>query len=198
LLHTAPGRTLLLRSLHKRLTKQQKKEATVPYNRMEELTKIAKDHGLEKFAKGLADDTGISGAISEHEFTAMVDGIAKQQGTTFVKLFTAQDDLGIALRKAHLAINQHPDRAHSYMKSFPTFQPTTSVATGGETGTRRGESGAGDVAEKAYAQLMALAEKMHQTKPALTVAQCFARVAAETANAELLADSVLRSRARNS
>ena len=89
------------------------------FNRADELLEIAKDFGLEKMCKGITDDTAISGATSEHEFTAMVDGIAKSQGTTFVKMFSAQDDVGLALRKAHAATNAHPQRQKSYLNGYP-------------------------------------------------------------------------------
>jgi hypothetical protein len=46
-------------------------------------------------------------------------------------------------------------------------------------------SSASDDSAKAYAQLTEMANAMRAKSPALTVAQCFARVFEDTANAEL-------------
>jgi hypothetical protein len=99
LLHSAQGNSLILRTTRKR------KEATVPHDRATELTKIVKSVGLESFAKSVAVDTDLAVKLSEAEFTDIVTKIAKERGTTFVKLFAAEDELGISLRKAHAAIN---------------------------------------------------------------------------------------------
>jgi hypothetical protein len=90
-------------------------------------------------------------------------------------------------------INAHPDRAHSYLQtsplhkaSYPDVMPTAPTQVGGE----------GDVSEKAYTQLMRMAREAHAAGRYQTVEQAFAAVAVETENQKLLADSVLRSRAR--
>ncbi len=46
--------------------------------------------------------------MSEAEFTALVTDHARRTGSSFVKLFTADDEDGLALRKAHEVIKSAP------------------------------------------------------------------------------------------
>ena len=80
-------------------------------SRSEEITSIAKTYGPVAVAKHLISN-GPSG-LSEAEFTKMVEAYAEAKGTTFVKMFTAQDADGLAIRKATQIV-----------KGFSTAGPT--------------------------------------------------------------------------
>ena len=125
--------------------------------------------------KGITDDTPISGAISEHEFTAMVDGIAKSQGTTFVKMFSAQDDVGLALRKAHAAINAHPQRQKSYLNGYPVEKAAPYATLTPRVSGGRDAQAVNDPVD-AMVKLNGLTAELRRANPELTSAQAFSRV----------------------
>lgn len=83
---------------------------------------------------------------------------------------------------------------------------TTPTYTGGETGPSRRVSSPGrlthdpeigQVGDKAYQQLMAMARKLHDAGKYKTVEAAFAAMMEERDNAQLASDAVLRTRARN-
>jgi len=150
--------------------------------RTEHLAAIAKDYGVVRFAKYIVDN-GPSG-ITEAEFTKLVTDYAPRNAgerpdSAFARAFGAATEDGATLRKAHATIKNYPQMV--------TLEPTF---VGGAEATDVNDG------EKAYGKLMALAEEQRKRSPTLTIAQAFAAVAAETTNAKLLADAVLRSRAR--
>jgi hypothetical protein len=156
LMHTARGAELM-----RRLSKQRKEQTTMTYNRSEELMSIAKQYGPVAVAKHIIDN---GASISEHEFTAMVDAYAKSKGTTFVKLYTANDDDGLAIR-----------RATQILKGFPVA-------------TQVGGAAARDVDDPkdALRQLEELAEKLRAQFPELSKAQAFSKVYTDPKNAALV------------
>jgi hypothetical protein len=113
--------------------------------REQNLQQLAKDFGPIKLAKHLIEN-GPSG-LSEHEFTAMVDAYAKSKGTTFVKMFCAMDDDGLAIRKAT-----------QVLKGFGTG-PTRAAVAGGT----------------AYDALLVKADELRRREPGLTKEQSFAK-----------------------
>jgi hypothetical protein len=122
---------------------------------------IVKAGHLLAFAKSIADGE-IS--CSEHQLTKMICAHAEATGTTFEKLFTAQDADGVTLRKAITAARDAnwAKAAQQLMPTKPLVSDETAEAvnTGGE----------------AYQNLVELAEAMHAASPEKTVAQHFADV----------------------
>lgn len=151
--------------------------------RTEHLQSIAKDYGVVRFAKYIVDN-GPSG-ITEAEFTKLVTDFAPRNAgeradAAFARAFSAPTEDGATLRKAHAVI-----------KNYPMTMTITPLVTGGADALAAADEGT-----KAYGQLMELAEEQRKRSPTLTIAQAFAAVAAETKNAQLLAASILRSKAR--
>jgi hypothetical protein len=127
LMRTAHGSALVRRLHHqKKLNKQ--KERTMTTTRAEELSAIAKKYGPVAVAKHIIEN---GASISEHEFTAMVDAYAKANGTTFVKLYTALDDDGLAIRKATQVLKSMP---------FPTAAPRLQTPTPPRVGAEAARS----------------------------------------------------------
>lgn len=183
LLNTASGRALAehLNSITKR------KEP--PMNRTDGLRQIAKDFGVAKLAKMLVMESNAHG-ISEVEFTKLIDDEAQKTrqpgerpGSCFSRFFSAPEN--VELRRAHQLTKNTPV-SKSAAAPLMSFQPV-SVETG--------SSATADDSVKAYNQLTAMAEAMRAKSPALTVAQCFARVFEDTKNAELAAKAHRRPQA---
>ena len=150
---------------------------------MNDLHSIAKDYGVVKVAKYIVEHGG--GSITEAEFTKLVTDFAprnpgERADSAFARAFSAPTEDGATLRKAHAVI-----------KNYPMTVTLTPLVTGGADALAAADEGT-----KAYGQLMELAEEQRKRSPTLTVAQAFAKVAADAANKELLAASILRSKAR--
>jgi hypothetical protein len=154
MLHHKDGLALIRRTLGKRL--QKKETQTMTYDRSAELTSIIKQFGPVALAKHLVEN-GPSG-LSEHEFTSMVNTWAEANNTTFVKLFTAQNSDGLALR-----------RATQVLKGFGSAGPVHEAVAGGT----------------AFDQLSAKASEYRKDHPELTGEQSFAKVFSDPANREL-------------
>src|SRR5262249_13252548 len=96
-LHTAQG-AAMLRRLHK-------SEDTAIMNPTDKLRDIAKRYGIGAIAKSIVEDDHAY-SITEHELTDLVIECAKRDhpglsdAQAFTKVFTAQDEGGIILRKA--------------------------------------------------------------------------------------------------
>jgi hypothetical protein len=124
-------------------------------NTMTTLTAVVKQHGLEQFCKSVIADTGISGQITEKEFTDAVTDIAKERKTSFAALFSGQDDTGLLLRKAHNEI-----RNAGFTKSRgpePSATPGTATLTPNVSGGAQAQDV--DDATDAYAKLQELASR---------------------------------------
>jgi hypothetical protein len=157
LMRTPHGGALVRRlHLQKKLNKQ--KERTSMTNRNEELMSIAKQYGPVAVAKHIIDKGESS--ISEHEFVAMVDAYAKSKASNFVAMYTANDDDGLAIRKAT-----------QILKGFGTAGPVREAVAGGS----------------AYDQLMVKADELRKRDPGLTREQSFAKVFSDPVNRELAA-----------
>ena len=132
---------------------------------------LAKDFGIVAVAKHIVENG--AGSLNEHEFTALVTSHAQREHPditpeqAFVKVFTAQTEEGKLLRKAH-----------AVTKDLMSLEP---VFVGG--------SDARDVdgAQKAYSQLMNMAEEQRARAPWKTVAQLFSELMQDPKNVELAA-----------
>jgi hypothetical protein len=133
---------------------------------------ILADHGLLKVAKALADGSG-AGAVSGVEFTAAVMSYAKRvhpglrPNAAFDRVFNANDEMGLQLRKVDAAIKNRAWARAAYAERPP-----------GAAGPSEGS---------AYAELMTKAAELRKRAPHLSQAQAFARVYEHPANARLAA-----------
>jgi hypothetical protein len=151
LLHSSQGRTLLLRTLHKR--QQTKKGKAMTYNRADEWAAIVKQYGPIKLAKFLVDEPDKATAISEHEFV-------KACGKDFVKLYTAQDDDGLVMRKAVDLIKQAQFTKRTV--SYPDIrQPTPATLEPRVSGGRAAQDVNNPV--DAYSKIEQLAKEQRRT-----------------------------------
>jgi hypothetical protein len=146
----------LVRRLQKQKLQKQKETQAMTYDRSAELTSIIKQFGPVALAKHLVEN-GPSG-LSEIEFTSMTDTWARANNTTFVKLFTAQNSDGLALR-----------RAVQVLKGFGTARPPREAVAGGS----------------AYDALVAKAEALRKQDSSLSSEQAFAKVFVDPANRDL-------------
>jgi hypothetical protein len=148
-----------------------------------EAARIAKFKSLNPVAvaKVIVDD-GKSYGITESELVELISNHDRQPGESAAKCFSrhyeAQDDAGLALRKA-VAI------AKDMMSHEPMFV---------------GGADARDVnsAAKAYNQLMQMAEEQRARAPWKTVAQLFSELMQDPKNAELAAKAHQRPTATTS
>ena len=172
LLHDPHGRAMA--QMHKQqMSKQQKEIPAMPDNTF---SAVIKNHGVVAFSKAVADSGRCDGAVTEQEFTAAVTDYAKARAlpgetpdAAFARVFTANDDVGLTLRKACAIIKN------------TTLMPIMPVSVGGDAATNVNDP------EDALAQLQALAERMRASSPALSKAQAFAKVFQDPANAALAA-----------
>jgi hypothetical protein len=141
----------------------------------------------------LADDPPTASRVSESEMTALIGDYAKHQhpcdrgDVAFAKVYSSAE--GEVFRRTMAAINaRHP---FAYLSGAPLNKVETMPTAPSQVG------GDGDLAKAAYRDLMQQAEKAHRAGRYRTVEQAFAAVAADTQNAQKLADAVLRSRARS-
>lgn len=161
LLHTRAGRDVA-----RHLSAVTKKEHPMQ-DRQEQLRAIAKDFGVAKLAKYLNEE-GRSHGITEFEFSKMIADEAAARKISFTDYYSAPENLEI--RKA-IQLTKFPD-AHAVAKAggFPNVMNMRPVSVEvGATNTRSD-------ADKAYKQLMAMAQEMRSRAPAMSVASAFARV----------------------
>jgi hypothetical protein len=153
-------------------------------DRATQLQSIVKQHGgVQAMAKLFVAD-GKAHGVSEHELTGLAFEEAKKHAlpgerhnTAFARWYSEPEQL--ELRKAiQIAKNTLMD-----------MKPTVV-----EVGATNVESDASE----AYGKLTEMANAMRAKSPTLTVAQCFARVFEDTANAELAAKAHRRPQATTS
>jgi hypothetical protein len=181
LLHTAAGQSLIRRTLGKRL---QQKEKSMNYDSSQ----------WQVIAK--ADPLWFVNAIEK--------GV-NPQGDPFVLTNTAAKsafpDLTAARAFARF-VDQHPilqtfafakPDPFAYLKTAPLRKAAAEVVSVAP----EFDGGSGDISDKAYATLMAMAEKLHKAGAYKTVAQAFSAMMQDDANKQLAVDAVLRSRARS-
>jgi hypothetical protein len=117
-------------------------------------------------------------AMSEHELVNLIDGYAKAHGTSFVKMFEANNDTGLAIRKA-VDIAKHAGFGVSspYLKAA-TLEPK-------QVGSRDARNV--DDPKSALDQINDLIAEQRRQHPELelTDAQWFARVYSDPANRDI-------------
>jgi hypothetical protein len=157
----------------------------------EMLSAVAKKYGVHALAKSVAAGNV---SVSEHELTQLISEQAKREGTSFVKLFEAQDEAGATLRKAIAAA-----RDQQFLSRTTTMSKAEGVP-GRATLTPRssGFSGGGraqnvDAPKTALAALQELVDAQRAANPALSESEAWLRVYEHPGNIEL----ALRERAEN-
>lgn len=190
LLHTSHGRELLRTLSTVKSSSNTRKEP--PMDREQGLRKIVKESGgLLRVAKVIAV-TGDANGISEHELSALAFEEAKKHAlpgerpnTAFARWYSEPAQLD--LRKAiQIAKSTPVDKAYPQLMDM---KPVT---------VETGSSATADDSAEAYAQLQTMANAMRARSPELTIAQCFARVFEDQANAALAAKAHRRPSATTS
>jgi hypothetical protein len=146
------------------------------------MSDVVKKHGIVAFCRSVEKGNV---HVSEHELTKLISDQAEREGSTFSKLFCAQNEQGIALRKAIDAANnaQWLEKT-STMSKAATLEPRF---VGGA------DARAVNNPKSALAQLKALVDQQRATNPTLSEAGAFAAVYTDPKNADLAA----RERAEN-
>lgn len=157
-------------------------------DRTTELQSIVKSHGgIQTMAKLFVAAGKSIGNVTEHEFTKLMFDEAQKTrqpnerpNQAFANFYSAPEN--VELRKAIQICKSVPSSA-----PLMAFEPT--------------QVGGADVSvndsAKALAQLNDMAEAMRAKSPELTVAQAFARIFTDTANAELANRAHRRPRAED-
>ena len=135
--------------------RQRTNEASMPYKRADELSAIVKQYGIVAVCKFVIERTT---SITEHQLTQMIGDYAKAHGSDFVKMFTANDEVGLTLRKAHAVVKSAP---------FATLEPRVS---GGKDAVAVNDP------DDALAKLTSLAAELRRSAPELSSAQAFDRI----------------------
>ena len=138
-------------------------------SRAESLQALVKDFGVVRIAKSIVESgNGPNGtALTEAEFTKIIHDHAQQGRRSgespdhaFARCFTADDDDGLAFR-----------RAHAVVKNFPRMAPVAPVVAGGNAAFNVDNNNrAADLDEAVKAEMA--------SAPWLTVEQATARVEA--------------------
>ena len=136
---------------------------------------VIKNQGVVAFSKAVAD-CGRCDGVTEHEFTKAVGDYAdanrlpgESSAKAFARVFSANDETGLTLRKAHAVIKN------------TTLMPIMPVSVGATEATDVNDP------EDALAQLQALAERLRASMPQLSKAQAFSKVYTDPNNAALAA-----------
>jgi hypothetical protein len=130
-------------------------------------------------------DEGNAFGLAEHDLVALIDNYAKRHGTTFAKLFEAQDDTGLALRKAvDICKNEQFLSRTSKAAGMPGRATLTPRVTAGFQP---------DNPKSALDEVQALVDQQRAANPALSESQAWQRVYEHPDNAALAA----RERAEN-
>jgi hypothetical protein len=161
------------------------------------MSAVVKHYGITAFCESVAAG-GVS--VSEHELTKLIDEAAQRKGTTFAKLFTAQDEQGVTLRKAIAAARDAQFLSRTKVAgSTPHFLAGDGEGDG-ESGKARERFSSATLAPRvtggraatavdnpksALAQLQELVDAQRAQHPTLSEAQVFAQVYADPKNAEL-------------
>jgi hypothetical protein len=131
---------------------------------------VIKRYGLIPFCKSVANGDV---SVSEHELTKLICEAAERADTTFAKLFEAQDEAGVTLRKAIAAA-----------RDAQFFSRTSKAAT-----LQPRQVGGADVDDPKAAldQINELVAIQRRANPTLSEAQAFAQVYTDPKNATLVA-----------
>jgi hypothetical protein len=130
--------------------------------------------------------------LSEHDLVSLVDTYARANDSSFVKMFTAQDETGLALRKAvDIAKNAQFVSRTSTLSKQAEGMPGRATLTPRVTGGRAAR--AVDNPTTALEALQRLVDEQRKQFPALSESQAWQRVYEHPDNAALAA----RERAEN-
>ena len=125
--------------------------------------------------------------VSERELTSLISSAAEAEGSSFSKIFSAQDERGTTLRKAiQVARDTGWVKASQWQGQLMPLLPTATTVPISETNNP----------VRALDQLNAMAEKMRAASPEMTPAKAFERTYMDPANAALVARERAEARAR--
>jgi hypothetical protein len=161
-------------------TNPKRKDKQTMTTKSELMSAAVKKYGIQRFCKSV-EQGDVS--VGEHELTALITEQAKRENTTFSKLFCAQDEQGITLRKAIAAA-----RDAQFVSRVTTKAATLAPRVVGGADAR-----AVNNPKAALAALQDLVDEQRRNNPTLSEAQAFSRVYEDPANASLVA----RERAEN-
>jgi hypothetical protein len=144
------------------------------------MSDVVKRYGITRFCKSVEQGDV---RVSEHELTKLIDEQAKRENTSFVKLFEAQDERGIVLRKAIAAARDAQFLSRTSTASKAAGMPGRATLTPRVTGGRA--ASAVDNPKSALAELQALVDEQRRQFPALSESQAWQRVYEHPDNREL-------------
>jgi hypothetical protein len=136
------------------------------------MSDVVKKYGIVAFCKSVEQGDV---RVSEHDLTKLIDEQAKRENTSFVKLFEAQDERGIVLRKAIAAARDAQflsrtttvSKAAAGMPGRATIEPRV-------TGGRAAQ--AIDNPKTALEELQSLVDQQRAQNPALSESEAWLRV----------------------
>jgi hypothetical protein len=160
------------------------------------MSAVVKKYGIVAFCKSVEKGDV---AVSEHQLTSLISEHCARTGVSFSKLFEAQDEQGITLRKAIAAARdaQFLSRTATVSKlgsSTPHFHAAPDDGPAGTPGRATlaprfvagADARAVDNPRSALDQLNELAAEQRRQNKTLSEAGAFARVYEDKANAELV------------
>jgi hypothetical protein len=131
-------------------------------------TTIIKQYGIVRFCKSVeAGDV----RCSEHELTKLISEHAERNGTSFVKLFTAQTEDGKALRSAIQAV-----KYSQFAKAGARLKPATLKPNVTAPGWEENDASVVDDPKAALAAIQRLVDELRSAEPTLDEAHAWARV----------------------
>lgn len=152
------------------------------------MSDVVKKYGILALCKSV-ERGGVS--ISEHELTTLISEHAQRTGTTFAKLFEAQDEQGVTLRKAIVAARDAQFLSRTTTMSKAEGMPGRATLAPRVTGGRAAQRV--DDPRSALEELQKLVDAQRAANPALSESAAWLSVYTDPKNAELAA----RERAEN-
>jgi hypothetical protein len=145
------------------------------------MSDVVKRYGITAFCKSV-EKGDVS--VSEHALCKLIEEAANRENTSFSKLFEAQDERGIVLRKAIMAARdaQFVSRT-STMSKAAAGMPGRATLTPRVTGGRAAR--AVDNPKSALAELQALVDEQRAQNPALSESAAWLAVYTHPDNVEL-------------
>jgi hypothetical protein len=145
------------------------------------MSDVVKQYGITAFCKSVENGDV---RVSEHALCKLIEEAAKRENTSFSKLFEAQDERGIVLRKAIMAARdaQFLSRTSTLSKADPGM-PGRARLTPSVVGGRAAR--AVDNPKTALAALQELVDAQRAANPALSESEAWLRVYEHPDNREL-------------
>jgi hypothetical protein len=134
---------------------------------------------------------GSAFGLAEHDLVALIDSYAKKHGTSFAKLFEAQDDTGLALRKAVTIARDAQFLSRTSKAAGMPGRATLTPRSSGFPGKPAQQNV--NNPKSALAALQELVDAQRAANPALSESEAWLRVYEHPDNREL----ALRERAEN-